>query len=105
MAIIDLDFHPIQNLPFIRDTPEGRNFWAVQTTGDYDSDVRLGQRYAREAIDFMRHDRDGPGALLGWIMLQHAQGERALLPCDTPGNGITVGFAAVLEWVIQNGRA
>ena len=51
-------------LPFVKlranDQPLWRpeNFWHVTATGRRDADVRLGRRYAREAIAAMRADRD-----------------------------------------------
>src|SRR5215470_2703163 len=51
-------------LPFVKlranDQPLWRpeSFWHVTPTGRRDADIRLGRRYAREAIAAMRADRD-----------------------------------------------
>jgi hypothetical protein len=52
-------------LPFVRlranDQPLWRpeSFWHVKPTGKRETDVRLGRKYAREAIAAMKADRNG----------------------------------------------
>lgn len=88
--------HLILALPFVRDTPNGRHFWSVETTGDYERDCKIGAIYAGSALEFMRQDGP-PGWLLGAIMLQHARGSATIFDAVDPASaGVTVGFCEAL---------
>jgi hypothetical protein len=44
--------HPIADLPFVKDTPKGRNFWGVKPPHDPWEASRLGSQYALEWLRF-----------------------------------------------------
>lgn len=43
---------PIDRLPFVKLTNAGREFWSVESTGDYRQDCNLGEEYALLALEF-----------------------------------------------------
>ena len=48
------------DLPFVKDTPARRDFWAVQSTGDPWQDDILARDYASKTITFIRHNEAPP---------------------------------------------
>ena len=63
---------PSDDLPFVSD----KNFWNVTPTGDYQEDCRMGVRYARLLVHFMReHCYDDAIPILGLITLDMPAGE------------------------------
>ena len=56
----------IIDLPFVRDTPEGRRFWCVEPSGDYRKDYETGCDYARQALEYAA--KKGMIPLIGWVI-------------------------------------
>lgn len=73
----------LKALPFVSSPQKGpRNFWAVQDTGAYDNDCKLGAYYAAEAVSYMRR--------FGWAPLLSGIG-CSMIERGKQG-GIEVGF-------------
>jgi hypothetical protein len=73
---------PITLLPFVKDRPNWkvgdrrlpRDFWNVETSGDYEADCKTGNEFARLALDYI--NAEGFAGLLGWAVLDMvAKGE------------------------------
>lgn len=64
----------IEGLSFIKDTPEGRKFWAVESTGDYDRDFMFGKNLGRQTLRVMQ--RNHAGYLLPRIVKDMPSGDK-----------------------------
>jgi len=99
--------NPITRLFFVKDRPNWkpedgrhpRDFWAVNTTGDYSADCALGVEFARQAIDYINaHDGD---ELLGWAVFDMiAKPEESL----KANRGVVVGFMSEIARHAAYGR-
>ena len=80
----------ITDLPFVKDTKSGRDFWAVQATGDHFEDGYTGNQYAAYALDFLsKIDDDTCNKLL-----IHCVNE---MPRGNDITQIEVGFFEIIE--------
>ena len=61
----DFAFKDLSDLPFVQNTDAGRNYWAVQPTGDAQADFDLGEEYGRLAVAWVR--RRKPSSLLFFV--------------------------------------
>lgn len=83
---------PLTSLSFERMRPKAeqvpgslpRCFWAVEPSGEYDRDCRIGHGLAREAIGELQ--RTGLNPLLGWIALDMVRSN------DLAHRGLIIGF-------------
>jgi hypothetical protein len=86
---------PITLLPFVKDRPnwkpedgrKPRDFWAVNTTGDYGADCAVGVEFAKRALDYI--NAEDHNCFLGWAVLDMiGKGEESL----EANSGLIVGF-------------
>jgi len=85
---------PLTLLSFVKDLPKrgtGRDFWAVNSTGDYAQDCLLGHAMAAEYLSHVGQGTNGDVVLLGWIV--EAMIERALKEGSPEiSRGLRIGF-------------
>lgn len=72
----------VLDLPFVKDTPDGRRFWCVEPTGDTRQDNETGRRYAEMALNYAVKSGNGP--TIGWIIDDMPQKR----------GGVEIGFMA-----------
>lgn len=92
----DEDDRVLAALPFIASTPAGRDFWAVEPTGDWITDVEVGRRHATTLIAEMREGGCTyliGRCLLGWTL-------SAIAAKGHAGLAHMVGFASGLSETI-----
>ena len=96
-AIAQPNPNEVTSLPFVADIGTGRSkersFWHVQPTGDYGTDCATGERYAHQAVMYIRLTGFRP--LLGWVLFA--------MPNKDTRTGIEVGFLSeVSKLLLKN---
>ncbi|MBA2881914.1 hypothetical protein HNR65_002248 [Desulfosalsimonas propionicica] len=84
----------VESLPFVEDTREGRCFWSVYPTGNYEKDYKTGKLYAAFLCDYLRSDP--ANIYLTWVVWE-------IIRQGSPKNGIINGFFNfIAEYISMN---